>query len=30
MKFIKVALLTLFISQVAAAEVDVSLANGTD
>ena len=30
MKLIKVGLLTFFISQVAAAEVDVSLANGTE
>ena len=30
MKLIKVAILTLFISQIAAAEIDVSLANGTE
>jgi hypothetical protein len=30
MKLIKVALFTLFISQIAAAEIDVSLANGTE
>ena len=30
MKLIKVAIFTLFISQIAAAEINVSLANGTE